>query len=120
MLAEEMPSIMAWVINGRESYLQNGVKRPQLVEDAINEYLQGEDTMGHWLDTCCNVAPRLRCKSSVAYDSYRKFIEASGEGVQAMKGFINELEQRGMDRNRMTDGSYIVGMELKPDNWLPV
>lgn len=114
LLSEEMPGILAWAIQGGDSWRAKGMTRPAIVDAAINEYLQGEDTLGHWLEQCCRVAPGLRCASGEAYASYKSFVELAGEGIQAQKGFVQEMEQRGFERRASHGVRYIVGLEIKP------
>jgi putative DNA primase/helicase len=122
LLDEEMPGILAWAILGGESWRKAGMSRPPEVDAAISDYLNAEDTLGAWLEECCTVAPGKRCRSADAYASYAKFVESAGEGVQAQKGFVQELEQRGFERIKSNGVMNIVGLDVAPQqstSWLP-
>lgn len=112
LLDDEMPGILAWAIRGGDSWRSKGMSRPAAVDAAIADYLNAEDTLGAWLDECCIVAHGKRCRSIDAYTSYSKFVEAAGEGVQAQKGFVQELEQRGFERRKSNGVMNIIGLDI--------
>lgn len=114
LLDAEMPSILAWAIRGGDAWRAKGMSRPASVDAAIADYLNAEDTLGAWLEECCTVAPGKRCRSIDAYTSYAKFVEAAGEGVQAQKGFVQELEQRGFERRKSNGVMNIIGLDIVP------
>jgi hypothetical protein len=60
------------------------------------------------------VAHGKRCRSIDAYTSYSKFVESAGEGVQAQKGFVQELEQRGFERVKSGGIMHITGLDIVP------
>ena len=114
LLDAEMPGILAWAIRGGEAWRSKGMSRPAAVDAAIADYLNAEDTLGAWLDECCTVAHGKRCRSIDAYTSYAKFVESAGEGVQAQKGFVQELEQRGFERKKSNGVMHILGLDIVP------
>jgi putative DNA primase/helicase len=114
LLDAEMPGILAWAIRGGEAWRSKGMSRPAAVDAAIADYLNAEDTLGAWLEECCTVAHGKRCRSIDAYTSYSKFVESAGEGVQAQKGFVQELEQRGFERVKSGGIMHITGLDIVP------
>ncbi len=52
-LRAEWPGILAWMIEGCLSWLENGLKPPDPVKDATAAYLSGEDSLAQWTEELC-------------------------------------------------------------------
>lgn len=111
LLRKEWPAILHWAIEGCLDWQRNGLGKPEAVEESTKEYLSEEDTLGRWIEECCEV-----CQASVtvgeAYKSYKVYVEAAGEGIVSMKRFSQRMEARGFGKKRSCGIRYITGLRL--------
>ena len=111
------PYIMTWVIEGAKKIIDAGFRLnpPQCVRDAINEYREGNDWLGHFIEECCDCGDGLEQKSGELYQEYRAFCMRNGEYIRNTTDFYRELENNGYERRRNSNGKYITGLKLKND-----
>lgn len=80
-LLAEGPGILNWMLEGTLTWLQEGLRPPQSVVDAVEEYRRSANPFGEWLATCVDTSdPTARCPSKDLYESYKQFCEADGIG----------------------------------------
>lgn len=113
-LRAEWPAILQWAIDGCMAWQAYGLGKPEAVEEATKDYLDDEDTLGAWINECCEKC-NDRVSSTSAYKSYVAYIEARREGVVSQKRWAQRLEARGFDKKRTASGIFILGMRLKSD-----
>jgi putative DNA primase/helicase len=109
----EWSGILAWAIEGCLAWQQHGLAPPQAVQDATSQYLDGEDTLGSWIDQACLVGRGLRDTSGNLFHSWSAFAEAAGEYVVSMKRFSQSLEAKGFVRYRGDDRGF-EGLKVDP------
>ncbi len=112
-LKSEYPAILAWAVRGCLEWQKQGLATPQKVHTATREYLESEDTLGAWLDECCEIDDRYHTQTSEAYKSYSNYIQASGEGVFSQKRFTQMLEERGFFRDKVASKRVIRRIMIK-------
>jgi putative DNA primase/helicase len=94
-LKEERGGILAWLIEGCLAWQREGLKPPAAVLAATNQYLEGQDVLGDWLDEDCDIGgdcwePRARL-----YEVWSKWAEDRGEYAGGNRWFSQKLEDRG-------------------------
>jgi putative DNA primase/helicase len=52
-LLNELPGILAWAVHGCLAYQKEGLKEPQAVTQATNDYRKENDILGIFIDECC-------------------------------------------------------------------
>lgn len=117
-LKDEWPGILRWAIDGCLEWQRRGLDPPASVSDATDEYLHEEDTIGRWLDACCDTEdPQGFASSSALYDSWTTWAEAAGEYVISKKRLGQELAERGFDSYREpgTGQRGYIGLTLEED-----
>lgn len=111
-LAAEHPQILAWMIEGCQDWLKNGLCRPQAVVNATERYFEDQDLVGQWLAERCEVAAGKLGKPSALFDSWRQFATESGETVGTQKGLAGALQKRGFAPTRTSQGRFWRGVDL--------
>ncbi len=53
LVNEEGPAILRWMIDGCLMWQRDGLAPPEAITTATEEYLKSEDTIGRWIDDCC-------------------------------------------------------------------
>ena len=52
-LTEELPGILAWAVRGCLQWQKQGLKPPQIVQDATEVYKAEQDALGQFIEDCC-------------------------------------------------------------------
>lgn len=94
-LQKEYPAILYNMIQWCLLWQAEGLDKPKIVEDATQEYLDGEDSLGKWIISRCEVDNVSTCEVSSAYRAYKTYSEAAGEFVISQKRFVQQMESRG-------------------------
>ena len=111
------PSIMAWIIEGARKVIagKHKLKKPAVVEKAIEQYRGMNDWMGIFLEECCDVGDGLEQKAGEFYQEYRNFCQRTGEYTRHNSDFSAELEKRGFLKKKTRKGAFVMGVTLKDE-----
>lgn len=117
-LKEEYPAILAWIVEGARLWLAEGLNPPEVVLKATQEYLEGEDALGRWVEERCVVNPTSEVGTTEAFHDFREWArennEAKGKDWSQRK-FNGEMRSRGFEpaRDRATRTKKVFrGLEL--------
>lgn len=97
-LKAEWPGILQWAIDGCIGWQEVGLKAPQVVTDATDEYLSSEDGMSLWLKDRCEFNELYDEQSTNLYKDYAAWMMASGEKPSTQKSFTQAMEGKGYSR----------------------
>lgn len=116
-LKAEWPAILRWAIDGYSAFRQNGLDTPASVRKATNEYFDTEDSVGQWLEECCELGPTKWGVSRGFYASWKLWCERRGERPGSQRGLSNELENRGFtpEKRNREGGRGWAGLHLTPE-----
>jgi len=119
-LQVEWGGILGWALEGCREWQLQGLNAPAIVRGATEEYLAAEDTLGQWLEECCNVGPELSSTVAELFRSWHSWWTQRGEEEipytnKSCKWFSQELEKRGMVRDRTSTERIFRGLSLKPN-----
>lgn len=103
-LIEELPGILNWALRGCLKWQEGGLMRPQVVDDATNEYRQSEDTLQQFIDDECIVGEHFSVASDPLYQVYRDWATRNNEFVLTNQKFGKQLTDRGFGKSRGTGG----------------
>lgn len=112
-MAEEYPAILHSMILACLDWQSEGLGKPESVAYAVDKYLQSEDMLAQWIDECCEQDELARVQASVAYRSFSRWAENSGEYRLSQKRFSAVLEDRGWQRKHTRAGNMLIGWKLK-------
>jgi P4 family phage/plasmid primase-like protien len=70
-LAEELPGILNWALEGYRAWRRDGLQTPEPVWVATSEYREEMDVLGNWIADRCEVALHLRGQASELYSPTR-------------------------------------------------
>ena len=115
LLREEWPAIMAWAVEGCLEWQRIGLRKPESVKAATQDYLDNEDTLGQWIIDTCDTGPDLKYATGEAYKSYAEYVDKAGEGIVSKKRFSMRMESRGYNtKGRKGNAKAILGIDAKP------
>ena len=95
-LKEELSGILNWALDGLALWLETGLKPPEEVKTATQEYRSEMDTLGKWIEECCILSAELEVSTKSLYEAYKTWCEASGEYKMAKKMLGIRLNERGI------------------------
>jgi len=97
-LVAEWPGILAWAIEGCLDWQQVGLKPPEAVVAATDDYFEAEDTFGRWIEECCETGASFSAGSTELFASWKAWTEADGEDAGSVKRFSEALSARGFEK----------------------
>lgn len=116
---ENLSGLLNWCLRGLQEYKKSGEKPPPSVKSATAEYQKDSDKISMFFsevleaDTSCNVA------GSTVYESYARWCEDSGFGVDSKSSFFADLRSKALlvesaTVNGKTVHNAIRGYRIKP------
>lgn len=123
-LRAEAGGILAWAIEGCQRWQRDGLQAPPRVLAATEEYLEQQDSIGAWIDECCEQGNAYTSRRGDLYKSFKAWAERTGEFPLPQKRWVAAIETRGI-RARTRDGIALCdGLRVKversngPNNWM--
>src|SRR5579864_5571354 len=110
-LRAEWPQILGWMLDGCVAWQECSLGLPEAIQVATDKYLEAEDTLGMWIDDCCE-----REGSFVSADGYRNYsawCDKQGERAWSRRAWANALVDRGFDTGSNGLSRTIKGLSLK-------
>ena len=111
-LKAEWPAILSWMIEGAVEWGMEGLRPPESVIAATEDYLASEDVFAAWLDERCEEAGRE--STSMLYHDWREFASNAGEEAGTQKRFAEKLKDRGFEQYRTKEARGFIGIRLLP------
>lgn len=113
-LEEELPGILAWMVEGCINWQKTGLSPPEEVQYATEEYRHDMSAVESFLEECCNrEEANQMIKSSYLYEAYRTWATANNEHILSHRGFSLRIAETGLDKVRLANGFHWIGIGLK-------
>lgn len=77
-LREESEGVLAWIVEGAQAYLNQGLNPPPVVSDAREQYKEQMDMLADWLSECCEVTPDARVRAQELWKSWEEYAKSRG------------------------------------------
>ena len=106
-LKAEWPQILHWMIEGHAAWRDYRLAPPEDIRNATEKYLISNDTLGAWLDDCCDRGPHAT-DGKVLYDSFVKWCDEQGETPWKRRGFSDAMIDRGFSDFRRRIGGVLI------------
>mgnify|MGYP000317102185 CR=1 FL=1 len=117
-LLAEANGIFSWGVEGCLAWQREGLRQPQSVLDATDEYFEDEDAIGQWMGERCYVEPAARSLTADLFADWREWAEKHGEFVGSIKRFSETLVSRRFARWRNPKGAMgFQGISLQPKEY---
>jgi putative DNA primase/helicase len=117
-LKAEWDGILQWMVDGCLAWREHGLKPPQMVLDATDQYLASEDAVAMWIDECCTTDVNDYATSATLFASWKEWAEKAGEPIGSRKAFSQGLLDRGFKPNRRNTGTGFQGLAVRPKETL--
>jgi putative DNA primase/helicase len=93
-LIPELPGILAWAVRAVADVMENGLRPPQKIIDATNEYREEEDVLGNFISETCQLGPGFTVGAQELYDHFTAWAERSGNFRVGSKTFYRGMAQK--------------------------
>jgi phage/plasmid-associated DNA primase len=116
-LRVEWPAILRWMIDGCLEWQSDGLKPPEAVTVATNEYFEQQDTFARFVADCCNLLPGARLPPDKLRIPYNAWAVKNGEEPQSSKTFYNTVKLCRLphvSQKKVHGTRWIFGIALKP------
>jgi P4 family phage/plasmid primase-like protien len=99
-LLAERDGILDWALRGCLEWQKHGLRAPQAVMAATEDYFEAEDALGRWIDERCETGNQNHWAGSTElFNSWKAWAEANNEYAGSMKRFSETLSTRGFEKN---------------------
>jgi putative DNA primase/helicase len=94
-LLPELPGILNWMLDGLESYYEQGLNAPEEVCAATEAYRNELDIIEQWLEECCERDPKAIEPIQALHDNYKIWAELEHNWAHNKRKFGRLLEGKG-------------------------
>jgi putative DNA primase/helicase len=111
LASENLEAVLAWMIEGAYQWYQKdgaGLTTPQAVTDLTKKQRAGQDSVGLWLEECCEMREGEWVANTIVRTSYENWCESNGYEAKKAKGLSQSLAAHGVEvsvQKRMMDGN---------------
>ena len=111
-LAEELPGILNWALDGYHDWKANGLNPPDKVLRTVSGYREEKDLVQQWIDEECVVDPTAKTTAKEFYNTYRDWATANHSDPLPMNKFTKEIERKGFARLKTSRANVWKGIGL--------
>ena len=115
-LKSEASGILAWLVRGCLEWQQQGLKPPNEVTSATEDYRIKEDTIGEFVEECCDAKADYTANSTDIYTIFKRWykVNISAKNTIAQKKF-GELLGKQFKKEKKGGNVRYYGLQLKAD-----
>jgi putative DNA primase/helicase len=115
-LKSEASGILAWLVRGCLAWQQQGLRPPDQVTSATEEYRLGEDTITQFVSETCDQAADLRSNATDIYNIFKRWykinVSAKPGSCPAQKKFGSMLGKQ-FKKEKVGGSTRYFGLQLK-------
>jgi putative DNA primase/helicase len=104
---EERAGILAWMVRGCIEWQRAGLRPPDSVRAAVDEYRRAEDRLNPFLEDCTSESKAGQVPAGELYSKYKAWADANGERALSKRSFGLRLEEKGYTPDRLTGGKRV-------------
>jgi putative DNA primase/helicase len=97
---DNLEAVLAWTVEGAYKWYQRGGKgleTPQAVKELTQTQRSAQDSVGLWLEECCEIKEGEWTENTKVRTSYENWCEANGYEPKKAKSFAQSLAAHGLD-----------------------
>lgn len=96
----EAPGILRWALDGAQLWLEQGLRPPASVMQAVEAYRSATDELGPFLDDLCERQPDAWAPTADLFKAYQRWAEHEGDRPLGKTAFGRLLAQHGFTEAR--------------------
>lgn len=109
-LMQELPDILAWIVEGYKLWKMEGLRKPKVIADAVEEYRNEMDVISAFLASDY-VVQGGECKAQALYAVYCQWAAECNEYKMPSRKFGLEMVKR-YNKKHKTTGEFYQGISL--------
>lgn len=113
-LMRELPGIFNWAVEGCLMWQKEGLNPPADIQQATMDYRKEMDTIGAFIDECCDVRPGLSIGAKDLYLAYKKWAKDANEHEFTQTTFGKKASDK-FEKKRGGNGFAYQGVDLKKE-----
>jgi P4 family phage/plasmid primase-like protien len=113
-LKTELPGILNWALKGLADFLKFGMKYPDKVAAATQQYRESQDIIGQFLKAKCFLDPVVSVRVSDLYERYKTWAADAKEFILKERQFGDAMKKRGFEVDHKRDGNHYLGVARLP------
>lgn len=110
-LMQELPDILAWIVEGYKLWKMEGLRKPKVIADAVEEYRNEMDVISAFLASDY-VVQGGECKAQALYAVYCQWCSECNEYKMPSRKFGLEMTKR-YNKQKKKDAFYYIGISLE-------
>jgi putative DNA primase/helicase len=114
-LLKESSGIMAWLYKGYLEWRMHGLRPPEQVLMATQNFREENDTISQFIADCCIVAPGIRVNPTELYNAFAKFCSDEGIEPEKQSSFFSYIKTR-FNKDKNARGRWYEGLCLKVES----
>jgi putative DNA primase/helicase len=112
-LKAEASGILNWLLEGTAKWKHEGLKAPQAILKATDEYRGEMDVIGNFLKECCVMQNDGTIKIRELFKAYQDWCDENNEHAVSERFFSLRLKEMGFEQGRTADARFWVGISLR-------
>ena len=112
-LMQESPGILNWLIEGAMRWCAEGLKTPNVIIRATDEYRGEMDVIGNFIKERCVQGADCSVKARELFKTYQDWCDDHNENTVSERFFGLRLKEMGLEQKRLNDGRYWQGIGLQ-------
>lgn len=112
-LRAELPGILAWAVAGCLEWLAEGLRPPDRVMAATEEYRTESDSLGAFLAEECEAGQYHEVRAGDLYAAYKRWAKENGEWEMSNQAFGRRITERGFGIRKDMNGKLRTGLRLQ-------
>jgi putative DNA primase/helicase len=111
----EASGILNWIVEGCLNWQKEGLKEPEKVKTATEEYKEDMDILGEFLSSCCDVVLDGKVLNKHVFLIYQAWCNIQNCKPLSHIAFPTEMEERGFKKVKIDNQRAYDGLRLKND-----
>jgi putative DNA primase/helicase len=103
---EESSGILNWLIEGAKRWRKEGLKTPNIIINATDEYRAEMDVIGNFIKERCYQKSGASIRARELFKNYQDWCDENNEHACSERFLGLRLKEMGFEQKRMNDGRY--------------
>lgn len=111
-LREELPGVLAWLVDGYREYVEHGLTAPEGVTRVTEDYRNASDSIGRFLAERTTANQHAHVRARQLYADWANWCQQNGENPGSEVTFAEAMARRGIEKKRSSGGQIYRGLGL--------
>ena len=112
-LKQEASGILNWLLEGTARWKREGLKTPEEIINATDEYRAEMDVIGHFLNQRCVQGKDCSIRIRELYKAYAEWCDDNKEHAVSERFFTMRLKEMNFVQSRTSEARFWVGLALR-------